>query len=181
MIGFYSIFASSEFVTAFWIFVGIVAGALVQHFLNRLTQIRQSKNAFAVLKTEVDLNLDELGRFRDLLASLREGISAQQVSEDNIFITMQGFDYSAVAPLVNQGYFHFMLGPESAKKYFEFMRFFNNNHAQALTNLLKQEHLKGSSLNCIQWIDRKAEELGIELGNLQSAKLKRGQVRLMKK
>ncbi len=91
---------------AFWVFVGIVAGALIQFLLQKLEKRSGAKNAFQVLKTEIDLNLDEVGRFKERIGGLKELIASQQIKPDDIRVFMGSFDYSAMGPLTNQGYFH---------------------------------------------------------------------------
>ena len=45
---------------AFWVVIGILAGALIQFFLQKLEKRSGAKAAFQVLKTEIDLNLKEV-------------------------------------------------------------------------------------------------------------------------
>ena len=59
----YDVVFSSAFATAFWVFVGIVAGALIQYLLSRIFLREQIKNALVMLKTEIEMNLSEVERF----------------------------------------------------------------------------------------------------------------------
>lgn len=166
--------SSSAFLNGFWLFVGIVAGALIQYFLGRLQIRYQAKNAFRVMRTEIELNLDAYARFKNQVSHLKDLLSSGQVVPDDLYLSMQEFDYSAVSPLVQQGYFHFMLGPEKAKHYFEFMRFFNNGNARVLTDILKREHERGKSIEAIRFFEGRADELSDKLRRIGSLKLKRG-------
>ncbi|OOY21690.1 hypothetical protein BMI86_03795 [Thioclava sp. DLFJ5-1] len=160
------------FWNAFWLFLGIVAGALVQHALNALVKHSQRKNAIAVLKTEITINLQALEDFKKRISGLRELISAQQIDEQDLFVSTAEFDYSLVSPLVNSGHFHAELGPEFVKAYFSFMRFFNNENAKLLNSMLRTEHEKGSSLKYLDWLFKRSSELGNALQSLRDEKLK---------
>ena len=80
------------FQNALWLFLGVVAGALIQHFLHRLNLRWQRNTAFAVLKSEIDLNLDALAGLEDRVRYLKERISAGQIDPDELFISMGQFD-----------------------------------------------------------------------------------------
>jgi len=159
---------------AFWVFVGIVAGAFIQFALGRVQVRYQAKNAFRVMKAEIELNLDAHARFNEQIARLKELVSAGQLAPDELFISMQEFDYSAIPPLVSQGHFHFMLGPEKAKHYFEFMRFFNVGNSKVLTDVLRREHGAGRSIEAIRWIESRGNEVSKNLREIGNLKLKRG-------
>ncbi len=126
------------------------------------------------MKTEVELNLDEYERFREQITKLKELISARQVKEEELFIHMDGFDYSAVNPLVQQGFFHYMLGAEKTKEYFAFMRFFNNSNANTLTDVLRHQHLRDESMAFLNYIEHEGVKLSAGLSEIKTAKLRRG-------
>ena len=164
--GFAAILAGNAFANAFWVFVGVVAGALVQYLLNWLTQRSQRKNAMKALHTEISLNLKQVEVFRGRIAYLRERISAHQIADDDLFVTMQGFDYSIVNPLVQAGYFHVMLGHTKVEQYFEFMRFLNNQNADFVNSMLRTEHGKAKSLDYLTWLEGKTNTLVSGLNNV---------------
>lgn len=153
----------SGFWNAFWLFLGIVAGAMVQYALSRLQQRDARITAGQVLKTEIDINLKEAERFRARLRQIKGRIGAGQMEPRNLFVSMQGFDYSALNPLVSSGFFHSSLGPERAEAYLEFLRFFNNNNANIITDILREEHYKNTSVQYIQWLEDKSLELEVRL------------------
>jgi len=160
------------FWNAFWLFLGVVAGALVQYVLDALVKRSQRKNAIAVLKTEITINLQALEDFKKRISELKELISAQQIDEQDLFVSTAEFDYSLVSPLVNSGHFHAELGPEFVKAYFSFMRFFNNEHAKLLNSMLRMEHEKGLSIKYLDWLSKRSLELGDSLQWLRDKKLK---------
>ena len=129
-----SLAATPAFSNAFWVFVGIVSGALIQHFLGYLQSRRQAKNAFKVMQIEIEYNLSEVDRFLEHLNWLKSRIQAGQIAEDELFLPMQKFDYSSIAPLANSGYFHILLGPENVRKYLEFNHFFRIPPSQIKSN-----------------------------------------------
>jgi hypothetical protein len=151
--------SASAFWNAFWVFLGIVVGAFIQYLLGLLNVLAARRTALRVLQTEVQMNLSEAENFRVRLAYLRERISAQQISEDEIFVGMREFDYSALNPLMASGYFHSSLGPDRARAYLEFLRFFNNNSADVVNSMLRTEHERGKSLDYVDWLERKSHQL----------------------
>lgn len=157
----------SVFANAFWVFVGIVAGAFIQFLLNWLTLRSQRKNAGRALDTEIQLNINHINAFRDRIKVLRERISAGQVQDQDLFLSMQGFDYSIVSPLVAAGHFHIMLGPERVNQYFDFMRFFNNENGKMINSMLVSEHANDRSLAYLEWLDRQATQLSNALTDVR--------------
>lgn len=166
--GFATILAGNAFANAFWVFVGVVAGALIQYLLGWLTQRSQKRNAMKALLTEISINRKEVAEFINRLWYLRERVSANQISDADLFISMQGFDYSIVNPLVNSGHFHVLLGHKDVKNYFEFMKFFNNQNADLINSMLRTEHEKAKSLDYLTWLEDKATALLGKLDEVQS-------------
>lgn len=139
--------------TGISVFVGIVVGVIVQVAANWFTQRWQRSNAIDVLKCEIELNLTEVGKLKESLTTLRQRISAGQVSDSNLYIDMSSFDYSAMNPLVHSGYFHKILGSEGVQRYLTAVRLFNNSRAEFLTTKLAEEHAAGSSLAFLDWFE----------------------------
>ncbi|MEM6386943.1 MAG: hypothetical protein AAF718_11995 [Pseudomonadota bacterium] len=147
----------SGFWSAFWLFLGVVAGAGIQHWLTQVQFQKHQKNARLVLETEIELNLIEAETIAGRIRFLKERVGAGQIEDADLFLNMQGFHYSAIGPLVNSGHFHSMLGSGGVKKYVEFMRFFNNNNANWLSSALVAEHEKGLSMAFLDWMLGKCE------------------------
>jgi hypothetical protein len=166
--GFAAILAGNAFANAFWVFVGVVVGALIQYLLGWLTVRSQKKNAMKALLTEVSMNRSEVAEFKKRLGYLRERIAANQISEIDLFVSMQGFDYSIVNPLVSSGHFHVLLGHKDVKNYFEFMKFFNNSSAELINSMLRTEHEKAKSLDYLTLLEEKASALLDKLHEVQS-------------
>ena len=141
----------------FWVFIGVVAGAFIQYGLGKLETFSRKKNAIQALQTEIELNLTEYENFKKQISLLRDKVSAAQVNPDDLFINMQGFDYSIVQPLNFSGHFHTMLGSEKVRQYFDFMRYFNINNASFLTEFLRSQHEKGKSIELLNLISDQAE------------------------
>lgn len=166
--GFSSILAGNAFANAFWVFVGVVAGAFVQYFLNWLNQRSQRKNAMKALLTEISLNLNQVKVFRDRVTYLVERVKENQIAADDLFVNMQGFDYSIVNPLVQAGYFHVMLGHAKVEQYFEFMRFFNNQNGQVINSMLRTEHEKAKALDYLAWLEGEIRKRESGLNEVQA-------------
>ena len=163
--------SSSAFLNAFWIFIGIVAGAFIQHLLNRLTFRSQAKMALKVLQIEIAYNLSEVEAFEQHLRWLKDRISAGQISEDEMYFPMQRFDYSAIGPLMNAGYFHVLLGAARMKHYLEFNNFFRIVNGESLTMMLRTEHGRGKSLEMLEWVERRTKELKAGMADLEETRL----------
>ncbi|HAW45629.1 MAG TPA: hypothetical protein DCX34_00055 [Roseovarius sp.] len=120
------------------------------------------------------MNLDEYEKLKEKLANLRQLISAGQVDESELLITMEGFDFSAMNPLIQQGFFHYMLGADKTKKYFAFVRFFNNNNAKVLTEILRNQHQAGKSISFLSYIQQEGNDLADGISEIRESKLRRG-------
>jgi hypothetical protein len=169
---------NSAFQNAFWIFLGIVAGAVIQHLLHRLNIRWQRNVAFRILKAEIELNLEALASLRARVGYLKDRISASQISENDLFISMEQFDYSALGPLIGQGFFHSMLGPDLMKKYFSFSRIFNNGYAETINSMIRLKHEEGKSLDYLDGVLAAITQAEQELNIIKSAKLPLFGVRL---
>jgi len=169
------------FWAGFGIFTGIVAGAIIQHLLNALSLRRQARNALQVMQTEIAYNQSEVAELRNRIQWLKQRISASQISEDDLFLPMQKFDYSSIGPLTNAGYFHVLLGPEKVRAYLEFYHFFRIENGQQLTIMLKAEHQQGNSLAFLEWVEERAEKLVNALDPIRGAKLAPMKMRLVLK
>lgn len=167
--GLEAVLAGNAFANAFWVFIGIVAGACIQFLLGMLTQRGQRKNAIRVLRTEIEMNLSQLESLLERVNYLRERISANQISDQDLLISMHGFDYSAVNPLVASGYFHILLGHKHVKQYFDFMRFFNNNSAEIINSTLRTEHAGSKSLDYLEKLRSQCADLGFGLNQVLTA------------
>lgn len=147
------------FWNAFWVFIGVVAGAGIQYRLMQNTVAKQREMAFKVLKTESEMNCAEVGRLLDRIKYLKDRVGASQIEPGDLFISMQAFDYSALNPLVNSGQFHSMLSAEDVRSYLEFVRFFSNGNAQIINSQLRTEHDRGKSIDYLDWLKHKATTL----------------------
>jgi hypothetical protein len=161
------------FANAFWLFLGIVAGAFVQHFLNFLTTRRQASNALRVMQVEITYNLDEVDAFLRHVEWLKGRIAAGQIEEDKIFLPMHKFDYSTIGPLSNSGHFHMLLGADNLRKYLEFLYFFQSENASFLTQRLRLEHGVNNSMAYLDWIAEEAQSHYSKMRPLKDAKLTR--------
>lgn len=153
--------------SALWLFLGIIAGAAIQYRLNKRVLEDQRTMARRILRTEIELNLSELNNFYQRVSFLRERISASQIDEQNIFISFELFDYSAMSPLVQSGHFHTILTQEQIRDYFAFVRFFSNANASIITSELKAEHGRRKSLDYLAFLEEQAQSLEERLLSVQ--------------
>lgn len=147
------------FWNGFWVFIGVVAGAGIQYRLMQMTLAKQREMAFKVLKTEAEMNCAEVDSFFDRIVYLKERVGASQIEQNDLFVSMQAFDYSALNPLVNSGHFHSMLSAEDVRSYLEFVRFFSNGNADIVNSQLRTEHDRGKSIDYLDWLAHKAMSL----------------------
>lgn len=147
------------FSNAFWVFVGVVAGALIQHFLGWIQLRKQRSNAKRLFKVETTINRNALDALAEALKRKKERFVAGQQGEADYYIDMSAFNYRIVDPLINAGHFHDLLGPEGVQRYFRYAGELNTGNAQSLISLLRQEADAGKSLAMLDWlIETKLEE-----------------------
>ncbi|MGZ2256943.1 hypothetical protein [Roseobacter sp. A03A-229] len=144
------------FWNGFWVFIGVVAGAGIQYRLMQRTVAKQREMAFKVLRTEAEMNCAEVDNFLSQITYLKDRVGAGQIEIENLFVSMQAFDYSALNPLVNSGHFHSMLSAGDVRSYLEFARFFSNGNAQVVNSQLRTEHDRGKSIDYLDSLARKA-------------------------
>lgn len=135
--------------TGFWVFVGVVAGALIQYLFFRLTLHFQRRNAREVLLAEIEINKDELNNVLRQIARKKERFVSGQQKDHDLKFDFSGFNYRMVDPLINSGHFHSILGPEGVKRYFRFMSDLNYQSAENYSNYLEAEHKNGRSIDML--------------------------------
>ena len=145
-------------ITGVGLFVGILAGVVVQLTAQLILMNIQRRNAVRVFKTEVEFNAHAMAEFRQRFDRLLNRVSSGQATEVDLYFSMSDFDYSAVAPLNNSGYFHTLLQSDGARHYFSVMRFFNNPNAEWLTHKVQADHRERRLLDFLEWLEGKIEE-----------------------
>ena len=156
---FNNLLSSPAFQNAFWVFVGIVAGSLIQFLFHYLVLRSQKANARRLLGAEVSLNRVELEAFEKQVERKKGKFSSGQADDFDFLFDMSGFNYRMVDPLINSGHFHDILGPEGVKMYFRFMNDLNVNAAGHLNTILTEKHHDNSSISFLDWlIDVKVQE-----------------------
>ena len=150
---------SQFFFNALWLFLGIVAGSLVQYFLNWMTLRKQRENAKRIFAVETAINRAALNRLVSDARRKKDRFTAGQEQEHDYFLDMSAFNYRIVDPLINTGHFHEILGPDGVAKYMKYANELNNANANNLHDILKKEATAGKSLNFWDWlIDTKVPE-----------------------
>ena len=142
------------FFNSFWLFLGIVAGAGIQFTLSWIVQRQQRSMAKKLFRVETEINRRELLKLTESIRRMKERFIARQVSEQDFFIDMSGFNYRIIDPLVNTGHFHSLLGADGVAQYFRFANELNIQRASWLMEELRKQHDDGNSLN---FIDRLLE------------------------
>ena len=125
---------------AFWVFVGIVAGSFVQYGFHLILMRSHEKNARLVFLAEVAINELELAKVMRSLERKRAQFISGELDPNSFFFDFTGFNYRAVDPLINSGFFHKILGAELVKSYFEFMNHLNVQYAHGLQQLLTEKY-----------------------------------------
>ncbi len=143
----------SQFViNAVWLFLGIVAGSLIQYFLNWLTFRKHRANAKRIFAVETAINRTELNKLKREIQRKKERFTAGQILDHDYFLDMSGFNYRIVDPLINTGHFHEILGPEGVARYMKYANELNVGHANNLINMLRTEDEAGRSLAFLDWL-----------------------------
>lgn len=71
-------------VTGLGVFIGLVAGVIVQLVANQFTLRTQRKNAVSVFVTEAQLNLGAVENLLQQMQNMRERISANQANQTQL-------------------------------------------------------------------------------------------------
>ena len=168
---FVPVLQSQAVANGFWVFVGIVAGVVIQQLVNRSEKRKQAKAALQVMQTEIAYNKGEVAKLQARVSWLKHRIASSQIDEADLFLPMHTFDYSAVGPLTNSGYFHVLLGPRRVGNYLEFYHFFKIESGANLTTMLKADHAAGKSMAFLEWFERQAQELVSKLEPIEFARM----------
>lgn len=150
--GISAILSGNAFANAFWVFVGIVAGALIQYLLGWLSLRSQRRNARRLFGVEATINRQALDDLKESFRRKKDRFVAGQVADTDYYIDMSRFNYRIVDPLVNSGHFHDILGPEGVQRYFRYAGDLNIENAKSLLAIFRQEAESGRSLNFLDWI-----------------------------
>jgi hypothetical protein len=145
------IIENQAFSNAFWVFVGIVAGALIQFLFHYIILRSQRRNARLLFRSEIEINQGVLAQVEQQIRKKKERFAANQKEESDYWFDFKSFNYRMVDPLINSGHFHAILGPECVKRYFEFMNDLNVEAAVRAEHLLRREDDEGRSLKCLDW------------------------------
>jgi hypothetical protein len=148
-------------ITAFGLFAGIVAGALIQYFFHWLTIRRQKNNAIKILAVEIRHNLSLLPNVKKNLSSIKAIAGTQSLKENDLFIDMRLFNYRASDTLINHGWFHSTLRGSEIKDLFEFWLTFNNETANSWNSMLKENLSRddyGNIVRICEWAEQKCEQ-----------------------
>ncbi|WP_149779284.1 hypothetical protein [Roseovarius litoreus] len=161
-----------EFLTSnpFWLFLGIVSGALIQYFLGWLERHRQARTALKVLQIEVRRNLELADLYIQHIVEQCQLVSAQEREANEVYFPTQSFDYSAMGPLNNSGYLHILLGPQVLSDLLRFNSHFNNRNADLLHDYLVQSARHGSATTFLQDEIKRAKDYRKSLVKLLAAK-----------
>ncbi|WP_300013178.1 hypothetical protein [uncultured Roseobacter sp.] len=164
---------NTAFVNAFWVFVGIVAGALIQWVLNYLTFRSSFRRARRVFYSEVLINWRELRSLEIRLKQLRKAIEDGTARAELVSVDMSRFAYRTIDLLINSGNFHQIFSPETMSKVFEFSSVFNQNYGNYSTgrirdNLASEEGLAAVShlsliLDALENSKQYLEDVSVEL------------------
>lgn len=142
------IFASQ----AFWVFVGVVAGALIQFILHNLILLQQRKNAKKLFRIEIEINEGELDRLSQDIDRKMNRFASHQKDEVDYTFDMSSFNYRMLDPLINTGHFHALLGRDGVSEYFRFANELNVGAARNLEILFRERDEEGSSIRFLEWL-----------------------------
>ena len=152
------------FWNAFWVFIGIVAGAIIQFGFHSLIKRSQKGNAKKLLLVEIEINRKELGNLKAELTRKKDLFASIQFQEGDFGFNFASFNYRMMDPLINSGYFHIILDADGVKKYFQFVNDLNVNNSKTFEIMLREHHGDGSSVKFLNWIlDTKLTEWGNSL------------------
>ncbi|MEI4263652.1 hypothetical protein [Roseovarius sp. D0-M9] len=127
---------STAFQQSFWLFLGVVAGALIQFLFHYIISRSQRGKAKKLFLVEIEINAEVLKTLEaEILRKKSRFVSGQQNEYDFNF-DFSDFNYRMVDPLINTGHFHQIVGAVGVKSYFTFMNNLNVQSQMIYKNLL---------------------------------------------
>lgn len=154
----------------FWLFLGVVAGALIQTILHWLERHGQASAALKVLQIEIRYNLEKAENYIREIERQKELVVSRELLAANVFFPMAEFDYSAMGPINNTGFLHILLGADSLGRVLRFSGHFNNRSGELLYAALKQSEAAGKSVKFLRDEIERAKELRRQLTPISKAK-----------
>jgi hypothetical protein len=150
----------------FWLFLGLLAGGLIQSLLHWIERHRQASNALAVLKIEIRYNLGQADGYIDTIKSQRERISSFEIAPGAVYFPMSNFDYTVLGSIAQTGFFHLLLGPENLERVIRFRRHFNNDTGGLLYSSFQQSATAGRAVSFLQEEEARAKDLRSDVEHL---------------
>ena len=154
----------------FWLFLGVVAGALIQTILHWLQRHRHASLALKVLQIEICYNLEKADKYILEMERQKELIVSKELPTDKVFFPMTEFNYSAMGPINNTGFLHILLGADRLGSVLGFNGHFNNQSGELLYAALKQSEAAGKSVQFLHDEIARAKELRRQLAPISNAK-----------
>ncbi|MDW3119116.1 MAG: hypothetical protein R8G60_16020 [Roseovarius pacificus] len=156
----------------FWLFLGVVAGALIQSLLHWLERHRQANAALKTLQVEIEYNLEKADAYICTIEKQKDLLVSNEVDAKKLFFPMFEFDYSALGPVNNSGYLHILLGAENLGPVLRFSGHFNNRNGELLYAALQQSASAGRTVTFLQEEIESAKRLRDQLKPILKAKKK---------
>lgn len=120
------------------VFLGLVAGVVVQVAAQWVDRWRNQGYAKRLLKVEIELNLDILSDLQKEIVRIKDLAAAQGLGEHDHYVNMRLFSYNAATALINHGWFHRILNKQSIRSIYEFMSFYNQENANFIFGRFRQ-------------------------------------------
>ncbi len=140
------------FQNAFWVFIGIVSGSVIQFLFHYIVVISQRRNAKKLFRVEIEINSDVLSALETDLIKKREFFVSRQQTEQDYYFNLDNFNYTMVSPLINSGHFHAIVGSAGVKKYFQFMNELNSQKAVIFQQMLRVQDEENTSVRLLNWL-----------------------------
>lgn len=143
---------STSFQQALWLFLGIVAGALIQFLFHYIIAKSQKSKAKKLFRVEVEINAEVLNLVEEAVLRKKGRFVSGQEADHDFNFDFSDFNYRMVDPLINTGHFHELVGADGVKSYFKFMNDLNLQDQLVFKNMLTQEHERNSSLDFLDYV-----------------------------
>ena len=140
------------FQNAFWVFIGIVSGSVIQFLFHYIVVISQRRNAKKLFRVEIEINSDVLSALETDLIKKREFFVSRQQTDQDYYFNLDNFNYTMVNPLINSGHFHAIVGSAGVKKYFQFMNELNSQKAVIFQQMLRVQDEENTSVRLLNWL-----------------------------
>jgi hypothetical protein len=146
-----------EMEIGFWIFVGIVAGAMVQYFLGWVNVRLNYKKSLRNLKFELQFNISQIIEFQATATTMRNKINAEVLNQFFGYFPYSNLIWVTGTNMLSWGTLYDALNHEEIKKLVKISKVFSqageNWPNERIVNLQKSQD-KAAAVSFVDYLDK---------------------------